>query len=224
MMKTSKMTVVEFAEFVATHPVSGGKGDEVAKSTEASTAAFTKTLQQVFATNNAKQQGQLDFLTNELQSGVTNPQGYSPQTLASMRTQATEAGAQNSKNVMQAVNNKFATEGDATTLPSGVQEQIQSQAETAVANNEANAQLGITQQNGQLENENKWKAVQGEETVAGLENPEGMSSGANNGAGVVSNLSEAVTRANGPGVGSILGGIAGAAIEPIGSWLSKRNS
>src|ERR1700730_8081707 len=95
-------------------PVSGGKGDNTANSMEKSTAGFSNTLQGVFASNNAKQQGQLDFLSNKLQDGVNNPQGYSPQTLAAMRTQATQQGAQSNKDVMQAVNNKFATQGDAT--------------------------------------------------------------------------------------------------------------
>ncbi len=223
MIKTSKMTAEQFALFVVTHPVSGGKGDDVAKSTEASTAKFTDTLQKVFEANNAHQQDQLNFLTNTLQSGITNPQGYSPETLAAMHTQATEAGAQNTKNVMQAVNEKFATQTGADSLPSGVQEQVQSQAATAIANNEAQQQLGITQANGQLQNDNKWKAVQAEEGVAGLENPEGIANSATGSAGTVSNLSEAVTRANGPGIGSILGGIAGAAVDPIGKWLDKRN-
>ena len=218
MIKTSQMTDGEFALFLTTHPISGAKGDEVAKSTERSTADFTKTLQQAFATNNANQQGQLDFLSKELQSGITNPQGYSPETLASMHTQATEAAAQNNKNVMQAVNEKFATQGDATSLPSGVQEQIQSQVASTIANNEATAQLGITQQNGQLQQENKWKAVSGLEGVAGLENPEGFAGSANNSADTVSKLSQVVTAANGPSVGSILGGIAGAG---LGAWASS---
>src|SRR4051812_35932214 len=83
--------------------VSGGKGDSTAEATERSQGQFTSKLQQAFQRNNAKQQEQLDFLNNYLQDAINNPKGYSPETLASMRTQATEAAAQNNKNVMQAV-------------------------------------------------------------------------------------------------------------------------
>lgn len=209
----------EALEVLLSHPISGGKGDKVAQSTETGQGEFTKTLQRAFATNNTNQQQQLAFLSKSLENGVTNPQGYSPETLAAMRTQATDTAAQNNVKVMQAVNEKNATEGgaSATALPNGVQEQIEAGVGSTIANNEANAQLGITEQNGQLQNDNKWKAVQGEEGVAGLENPEGLASADNGAAGTVSNLSDAVTKANGPGIGSILGGIAGSALGAAGS-------
>jgi len=216
MIRTSLMTDEQFALFIQTHPVCGGKGDNTAQSTENSQANFTNTLQSAFATNNAAQQGNLNFLTKQLQSGITNPQGYSPQTLAAMRTQATEQAAQNNQNVMQAVNEKNAVQGgaSATALPNGVQEQIQAGVGTGVANQEANAQLGITQQNGQLQVENQNRDIAALEGVASEENPEGMASGSNQAASDVSNLSDAVTKASGPGVGSILGSIAGAAVGP----------
>src|SRR5260370_335529 len=161
MIRTSKMSDAQFAALLATHPISGGKGDDTAKSTEASAATFTKTLQSAFATNNAHQQQQLNFLNKNLEEAVTNPQGYSPQTLAAMRTQGEDAAAQNNSKVMQAVQEKNATEGgaSATALPTGVQEQIQAGVASAEAQNESNAELGITEQNGQLQNENKWRAV-----------------------------------------------------------------
>src|SRR5579872_6067159 len=128
MIRTSLMMNEQFETFILTHPISGRKGDTSAQDTEKSQANFTNTLQQAYATNNASQQEKLNFLTKQLESGVTNPQGYSPETLAAMRTQAEESAAQNNKNVMQAVNEKNATDGGAspTALPSGVQEQIES--------------------------------------------------------------------------------------------------
>lgn len=196
--------------------VSGAKGDKTANNTEVSQGEFTKTLQGMFAQNNAKQQGQLDFLNQKLQSAVTNPQGYSPQTLAAMRTQTTEQGAQSNKDVMQAVNGKFAGETGATALPNGVQEQVAGQTEAQIANQEATSQLNITEQNGQLQNQNEWKAIEGEQNVAQLENPTGFASSASNAAGTVSNLSDAVTKANGPGWGSILGGVVSAGLNAAG--------
>ncbi len=220
MIRLSLMSDDELVEFVLTHPVSGGKGDDAAKSTEKSTADFTNTLQGVFATNNASQQEKLNFLTKQLESGVTNPQGYSPETLASMRTQAAESGAQNNADVMQAVNEKNATQTSATSLPSGVQEQIQAGIAAKEAANESNQQLGITQANGQLQVENQNRDIAALEGVAQAENPTGFAGASNNAAGEVSNLSQAVTKANGPGVGSILGSIAGSALGMAGSALT----
>jgi hypothetical protein len=224
MIRTSQMTDGEFLAYIANRPISGGKGDSTAQATEQSQAAFTNTLQQAFKQNNATQQGQLNFLNSTLQNAITNPQGYSPETLAAMRTQATESAAQNNKNVLQAVNEKNATQAgsSATALPSGVQEQIQSGVESQIANNEANQQLGITQQNGQLQNQNYWRAVQGEQGVAEAENPTGFAGAGNSAAGTVSNLSQAVTQANGPGWGSILGGVVGAGLGAAGSYFGAK--
>src|ERR1043165_6870015 len=106
MIRTSQMSDEAFALFLSTHPISGGKGDKTAENTEKSQAAFTDTLAKAFKENNANQQDQLNFLSNNLKQAIANPQGYSPQTLAATRTQATETAAQNNKNVLQAVNEK----------------------------------------------------------------------------------------------------------------------
>ena len=74
------------------------------------------------------------------------------------------------------------------------------------------AQQDVTIDNANLENQNQIHAENEELGVAQAENPEGMASEENQGAGVVSNLSQAVTASSGPTVGSILGGLAGAAI------------
>lgn len=225
MIRTSKMIDEQFAEYITTHPVSGGKGDTAASDTENSEANFTNTLQSVFAQNNAAQQQQLQFLTKELESGVTNPQGYSPETLASMRTQATEAAAQNNQKVLQSVQEQNALQGgaSATALPNGVQAQIQAGVENQEAQNESNAQLGITQREGELENENRNRDISALEGVSGLENPEGIAGASTGAADTISNLSQAVTSANGPTWGSILGGVVGAGLGAAGSYFGAKH-
>jgi hypothetical protein len=203
---------------LSTHPVSGGKGDTLHKTRKSQQpnllTHFIRRLQLTTLHSN-----KLDFLTKQLEDGVTNPQGYSPQTLASMRTQATEQAALNNAKVMQAVNEKNATEGgaSATALPNGVQEQIAAGVGTGVANQEANAQLGITQQEGQLEAENRNRDIAALEGVAQTENPEAMAGEGNNAASTVGSLSQAVTAANGPGIGSILGSVVGAGVGAFAS-------
>lgn len=213
MMRTSLMTDEQFVEHIKTHPVRGAKGDSTAQSTEKAQGEFTKQLQQTFQTNNVNQQNQLNFLNAKMQDMISNPKGYSPSTLAAMRAQANDAVAARTQQVQRSVNNTQMTRGGADALPSGVNAQVNAQIASSAAQAGNAAQQDITTQNADLENTNLWNATKAEEGVAGLENPEGMASSANNAASTVSGLSDAVTKANGPGVGSILGGIAGSALS-----------
>lgn len=197
--------------------VSGGKGDSTAQSAEKSQASFTNTLQNAFQTNNGAQQQQLSFLNNKLQSAITNPQGYSPSTLAAMRASANDSVAATSQNVQRSVQNMQAGRAGAGALPSGVDSQINASVASQAAQAGNKAQQDITIDDANLKNQNEWNAVKAEEGVAGLENPTGMAGEANTGASTVGSLSQAVTAANGPGIGSILGGIAGAGLQ---GWAS----
>lgn len=202
--------------------VSGGKGDKTAEDTEKSQGTFTNLLQQTFATNNAQQQSQLAFLNNKLTSAINNPQGYSPETLASMRAQANDAVAAENQNVQRAVNAKQATQGGADALPSGVNAQVNAAvaAEAAQAGNRA--QQDITIQDANLKNDNLWNAVKSEEGVASLEDPTGFAGAETGSAGQVGELSKAVTSAKGPGWGSILGGVVGAGLGAAGSYFGAK--
>jgi hypothetical protein len=215
MIRTSKMTAFAFAVFMLTHPVSGAKGDQTAQGTESSESGFSNTLQQIFNANNASQQNQLNFLNQKMQTAISNPNGYSPSTLASMRAQANDQVAANTQNEERAANN-MADRGGAG-LPSGVA----AQNDAAIAENAEqqgrNAQQNITEANANLQNENEWNAVKADEGVAGMENPEGDASGANQAGSTVGALSQAVTSSSGPTAGSILGGVVGAGLGAAGN-------
>lgn len=202
--------------------VSGAKGDSTAQDTEKSQGAFTKTLQTAFQTNNASQQNQLNFLNSKMQSAISNPQGYSPATLAAMRASANDSVAATSQNVQRSVQNMEAGRSGPNALPSGVDAQINAEVNSRAAEAGNKAQQDITIDDANLKNQNEWNAVKAEEGVAGLENPEGMAGEANTGASTVGSLSQAVTSANGPGIGSILGGIAGAGISALGTYYGAK--
>lgn len=202
--------------------VSGAKGDSTAQSTEKAQGDFTKQLQQTFQTNNANQQNQLNFLNAKMQSMITNPQGYSPSTLAAMRASSNDQVAAQAQNATKAAQNMEAGRSGAGALPSGVDAQINAGIQSRAGQAGAQAQQQITEQNANLENTNLWNATKAEEGVAGLENPEGMAGSANNAAGTVSNLSDAVTKANGPGIGSILGGVVGAGLGAASTAYAGR--
>jgi hypothetical protein len=214
MIRTSLLTDEEIAWFVYAFPVSGGKGDETAEGTENSESGFSNALQQIFNANNASQQNQLNFLNSKMQSAISNPQGYSPSTLAAMRAQANDQVAANTQNEEREANT-MADRGGAG-LPSGVA----AQTDAAIAENAeqqgSNAQQNITEANANLQNENEWNAIKADEGVAGMENPEGDAGDANSAAGTVGNLSGAVTASSGPTAGSILGSTIGAAGTAFG--------
>ena len=202
-------------------PVDLCKGDNTASSAEQSQAAFSKQLQTAFQTNNAAQQNQLNFLNAKMQSAITNPQGYSPQTLASMRASANDAVAAQNQNVQRVVNNNMATKGGAEALPSGVGAQIDASIASQAAQAGSRAQQDITVNNANLENENMWNAVKTEGSVASLENPEGMAGQENGTASTVGSLSDAVTKANGPTLGEIAGSLGVAGLGMAGNIFKK---
>ncbi len=210
----STLEVIERDGFDYVGPVAECKGDATAGSTETSEGGFSNTLQQIFQANNASQQNQLNFLNNKMQSAINNPQGYSPSTLAAMRAQANDSVAANTQNEERAANN-MADRGGAG-LPSGVAAQNDAAIAANAAQQGSSAQQQITEANANLENENMWNATKAEEGVAGMENPEGDASAANSAAGDVAGLSNAVTSSSGPTMGSILGGVVGAAGTAFG--------
>ena len=204
-------------------PVSLCKGDSTAQATEQAQAAFTQTLQSAFSTQFATQQNTLNFLNNSLQKQINNPQGYNAQTLAAMRTSATDQIAQQAQDAQRANQNTEDVRGGAN-LPSGVNEQINASEQTAAGEAEAGAQQNITMANANLQNSNYWNAVNGEEGVAAQENGTGTAGAANGAAGTVASLSQAVTAANGPSIGQTLAGVAtgigGAALGAAGKAAS----
>lgn len=206
------LAILEVDGFHYTGPIALCKGDNTASAEEQSQENFSQTLQNAFNTNNAAQQNQLSFLNNKMQSAINNPQGYSAQTLASMRAQANDSVSAEDQNVQRSVNNSEATRGGSAALPSGVNAQIGAAVASQAAQAGSRAQQGITEENANLENSNYWNAVKGEEGVAGMENPEGMAGEDNQAASTVGSLSNAVTQSDGPSVGSILGGVIGAGI------------
>jgi hypothetical protein len=217
------MSDEQFAAFIKIHPVSGGKGDNTAQRVEGSQGGFVNTLQGAFSTNNQQQQNQLNFLTQQLENQINNPQGFSPQTLAAMKTQAIQQSATENANVEQAVQAKEATQGGAGSLPSGVNAQINASVAQGSANNLSNELSNINTENGMLQNENREQALGELEGVAGLENPEGIASAEAANANSVAGLSEANTQASGPTAGSILGGVIGAGAGLLGKTKAWQN-
>lgn len=216
------LDVLERDGYEYSGPIELCKGDQTAQNEENSQAGFSQQLQNAFQTNNAAQQNQLNFLNNKMQASINNPQGYNAQTLASMRAQANDQVSAQDQNVQRSVNASQETRGGAEALPSGVSSQINAAVASQAAQAGNAAQQNITEQNANLQNQNYWKAVQGEGSVAGMENPEGMAGEETGAANSVSNLGNEVTSSAGPTFGSILGGVVGAGLGAAGQMFQGK--
>lgn len=197
-------------------------GDKTAKAAEQAQAAFTQTLQSSFSTAFANNQAILNNLTQTLTNAINNPKGFDPKTLALMKTNVNDTVSNSVRNAQIASTNAAAARSGPD-LGSGVDAQVQGQiAGTGVAARAQNlSQIDI--QNGLLQNQNYWSAIQGLTNVAAAENPTGYAGAANQGAGEVANLSNAVLQSQQAGWQNAFGvvsGIAGLGLSAVGAYNS----
>ena len=213
----SKYVLVHEDGYEYTGPVCLCKGDSTAQDAEKSQAAFNTTMQGIMQQQFASSQQTLNFMKGKLDPMINNPKGMSDDALAAARTSATDqnsAAYQNAGRTMQ--NNQALKSGD---LPSGVNAQIAGSLASEEAANQAGSQNAITLQNEQLKQSNYWNSMNALNGVAAQNNPTGMAGAANQGAGAVANLSEANTKAAGPGIGQILGQVVGNVAQAGGMAL-----
>jgi hypothetical protein len=174
-------------------------------------------LQQAFASQFQSNRAVLNFLNDKLTTAVNNPQGFSPEALAAVRTTATQQTATDYTNASKAVRGQIAARGGST-LPSGVEAQIEGQLAQGAANEESTNQNQITLGNEQQKQANYWNAVRGLGGVATGYDPNAYASGANSGAGTIASLSEANSAAENAGAfNKFMGGLG----SGLGAGLSS---
>lgn len=195
-------------------------GDSTAKSTEQAQAAFTNTLSSAFTTAFGANQAMLGTLSAKLTQMINNPQGFSPATLALMKTNATETTQAQTLNAERAASAAESMHGGPT-LGSGVNAQIAGSIAATGAEQTAQEESNIDVQSGLLQNANYWKAISGLTNVAEAENPTGIASSEAGVANSTANLSNAVTSSEQAGwsdVGSIISGVAGLGEAAVGAY------
>jgi hypothetical protein len=204
-------------------PVLSFKGDSTAKQAEVQQSQFDSQLMNIFNQQYANQKSQLDYLKGKLQPIIDNPQGYSPEQLASMRTAATDTNAQQYQNAQDALNNQITQNSGGSKLTGVAGSTIQAQAAllNAEAQQQAGSQEAITAQDAQLQQQNYWNAINALNGVASQVNPLGYANSATSGSGAVSGLSQAVTQANQSQLLGALGGIAGGVGSALGGGFTK---
>lgn len=183
--------------------------------------SFANTLQGDYGTTFANQQSMLNNLTNSLTNtvkGGPGQYGYSAQEDTGLRTQADSGTAAAYKNAKEATGEAAAAAGGGNAvLPTGASSQTNEQLAQSAAQQQSNQQLGITNAGYQQGEQNYQNAVNGLDTVASLENPNGTASAANTGAanafGSANTVSQQQNAANPWNIaGGILGGAASAAV------------
>jgi hypothetical protein len=193
-------------------------GDTTAKQTEQAQAAFTTTLTGAFKTAFANNQAILDKLTATLTDAINNPQGFSPKTLALMKTNASDTVTAQTQNAEKAANAYLASRGGPT-LGSGVAAQIQGGIAAAGATETAKELSGIDIQSGLLQNENYWRGISGLTNVANAENPTGLANAETGSANATADLSRAYLasqQADWSNTFGIINGIAGLGMATVG--------
>jgi hypothetical protein len=143
-------------------------------------AAREDTLASTMAANYNQQFGAQSEILKSLTGQLTpianlgpNAQGYSPEELAAMNTQAINVSGAAVRNAQQATAGVLAGRGGGGTsgIVSGIEAQIKGSLASAGAQELAGAQNEITQRNYQTGRENFWAATHGEHALAGLYNP-----------------------------------------------------
>lgn len=197
-------------------------GDKTIKASEQAQADFTKTLMQSYSTQFAKQGQVLDFLKGKLQPMIDNPQGFGADTLASMRTGATENTARSYAQSEQALHAAQAARGGSA-LPSGVDAQLEAENANAGAAQNVQSQESITQANEQQKQQNYWSAVNALSGNAAQYNPTGYASNANSGTDATVNAGNAFKASQSSQLLGALGGIAGGVGSAVGGYFGGKH-
>jgi len=144
-------------------------------------ASQQSSLAATLASNYGERFGQQSQIFQNLTNQLTpianlgpSQQGFSPQELAALNTQAINASGAAARNAAQATGSVLAGQGGGGTsgLVSGIEAQIRGTEASAAANQLASAQNEIVQRNYETGRSNFWNATAGEHNLATAEAPQ----------------------------------------------------
>jgi len=195
-----------------------GLEDGLARQGEHYSLNFMNQLQAAFSQQFGQNQQILNLLHSKLQAVINNPQGFSPEKLAALRTSAIQQTAAGNQAAVQATNQAIAARGGST-LPSGVNAQIQGQMAQSAENQESGMLNQINIANEDQRQQNYWNAVSGLGGVASQINPLGYAGASSTAGNTLANLSQAYTASQAMSMGPI-NSIAGGLGQGIGGGLT----
>jgi hypothetical protein len=224
-------SILEADSFEYDGPVALAKGDSTAQAGEQiqnenaqQQLDFSKQLQSAFTSQYGAQSAITSFLTNKMESTMSNPQGFGADALAAMRTSATDTNA-NQYQQAEAASQRTSFAQGGRDLPSGVDSQISGAIAASGAANNAASQNQITLQNEQQKQSNYWNAANSLSGTAATINPlgyAGASSSAGSSAASAGNSTASLSNANtNAASNSFLGKLGGSLASSLGSGIGS---
>jgi hypothetical protein len=186
----------------------------------AQAASFSTQLQNNYTSILAQNQNAIANLNTKLQQGPSSSMGYNPAQLAAQNTQAINSTAAASRNASQAVGNKIAGQTNDSGLETGTQQALRAATASSGANALAGEQTGIVQKNADLQQENYWKQLAGQQTLVGDYNPNSAQSGAISEGGQAFNDASQIEQQNAAGTSELVGGLVGLGTKAATMGLS----
>lgn len=183
-------------------------GDSTLQAQEQQQLGFSQQLQQIFQAQYQDQHEVLQFLQGALKPMIENPTGYSPDALASMKTNAVDTISSQYDKAQAALNNNFSNVDPSTT--SGVRDMQEGSLKSAQAADTAGALNTISLNNENLKQQNYWNAMNVlSGNVASQFNPTGYAGAETNAANSTVNAGSAFKASQSSQLLGALGGIAG---------------
>lgn len=196
-------------------------GDSSMKAAEEQQLAFSKQLADVFNKQYADQHEILNFLKGALEPQIQNPQGYSNDALASMRSGAVDNISSQYDKAQASLNNAHV--GEDPNVLSGVREMQTGALKGAQAGDTAGALNTIDLNNENLKQNNYWNAMNVlSGNVAGQYNPLGYAGASSNASNSAVNAGQAFQQSKQSQLLGALGGIAGGAGAALGGYFGKK--
>lgn len=196
----------------------GGSPDPYMQQEEQETVQFDQQLMAIFQQQYATQQTQLKYLQGKMEPIINaGGQGYTPEQLASQRTQATDTNSEQFQEAQDALNNTVTQNSGGSKLSgvAGSTTEADAALLAAEAQTQAASQEQITANNANLQQQNYWNAINALNGVAAQENPLGYASASSQAGSTAAQASQAnsahIQATTSPLMGA-LGGIIGGGI------------
>lgn len=202
-------------------PVLRFKGDQTAQEAEAEQLGHMNQLMNIFQAQYGAQNQVLQYLQSQFAPQIAKPEGFAPQDLAAMRTQASDVAAQQATAARQAAANRVPGGGSKLAGVAGTTLQTQAAIDAAQAGAETQAQTSISLQNALQAQQNRQFAAGILSGVAQQQNPLGYSGQILSGGQAIGDLSQAYTASAGPTATQLLGGAIGGGLSALGSYLGR---
>lgn len=193
----------------------GPTGEE--SSIERQQSTFMSELQANYNENFSEQQSVLNHLNSVLQPIVSagpGQQGMTAQEKSALTTEAIDTTGANYASAARALNNELAGRAGGGNLPeSGVDEQLAEGLAAQSAGQLSSEELGITNEDYQLGRQQFNEAVGGEESLAGMENPNATAGQATSAGNAAFTSADQIAQQQSQEESDIAGGITGLALS-----------